>query len=90
MSLMIILNIFLRKKLRRCYRLNMKRKKKQNNKLSDKEKLLNNFKIMEEYRTKRIENDILNKAYKEINDFWELKQIANDAYVRYKNGGKYE
>lgn len=68
----------------------MKRKKKQNNKLSDKEKLLNDFKIMEEYRTKRIENDILNKAYKEINDFWELKQIVNDAYVRYKNGGKYE
>ena len=68
----------------------MKRKKKQNNKLSDKEKLLNDFKIMEEYRTKRIENDILNKAYKEINDFWELKQIANDAYVRYKNGGNHD
>ena len=68
----------------------MKRKKKQNNKLSDKEKLLNDFKMMEEYRTKRIENDILNKVYKEINDLWELKQTANDAYVRYKNGGNHD
>ena len=65
----------------------MKRKKKQNNKLSDKEKLLNNFKTVNEYMTKRIENDILNQVYKEINDLLELKQIANDAYARYKNGG---
>lgn len=62
----------------------MKRKKKQNNKLSDKEKLLNDFKMMEEYRTKRIENDILNKVYKEINDLLEFKQTVNDAYVRYE------
>lgn len=68
----------------------MKRKKKQNNKLSDKEKLLNNFQIVEEYMTKRIENDILNKVYKEINNSLELKQIANDAYTRYKNGGNYD
>lgn len=64
----------------------MKRKKKQNNKLSDKEKLLNNFKTVEDYMTKRIENDILNQVYKEIKDLLELKQIANDAYKRYKNG----
>lgn len=63
----------------------MKRKKKQNNKLSDKEKLLNNFKTVDEYMTKRMENDILNQVYKEINDLLELKQIANDAYARYKN-----
>lgn len=59
-------------------------KKKQNNKLSDKEKLLNDFEMMEEYKAKRIENDILNKVYKEINDLLELKQTVNDAYVRYK------
>ncbi len=64
----------------------MKRKKKQNNKLSDKEKLLNNFKTVEDYMTKRIENDILNQVYKEIKDLLELKQITNDAYKRYKNG----
>ena len=68
----------------------MKRKKKQNNKLSDKEKLLNNFKTVNEYMTKRIENDILNQVYKEINDLLELKQIVNDAYARYKNGGNYD
>ena len=68
----------------------MKIKKKQNNKLSDKEKLLNNFKTVNEYMTKRIENDILNQVYKEINDLLELKQIANDAYARYKNGGNYD
>lgn len=62
----------------------MKRKKKQNNKLSDKEKLLNNFKTVDEYMTKRIENDILNQVYKEINDLLELKQIADDAYKKYK------
>lgn len=62
----------------------MKRKKKQNNKLSDKEKLLNNFKTVEEYRTKRIENDIVNKVYKEISDLLELKQIAEDAYTNFK------
>lgn len=64
----------------------MKRKKKQNNKLSDKEKLLNNFKTVDEYMTKRIENDMLNQVYKEIKDLLELKQIADDAYARYKNG----
>ena len=68
----------------------MKRKKKQNNKLSDKEKLLNNFQTVDEYMTKRIENDILNQVYKEINDLLELKQIAKDAYARYKNGGNYD
>lgn len=68
----------------------MKRKKKQNNKLSDKEKLLNNFQTVEEYMTKRIENGILNKVYKEINDLLELKQITNDSYARYKNGGNYD
>ena len=66
----------------------MKRKKKQNNKLSDKEKLLNNFKTVEDYMTKRIENDILNQVYKEIDDILELKQIANDAYSRYKKWRK--
>lgn len=66
----------------------MKRKKKQNNKLSDKEKLLNNFKTVDEYMTKRIENDILNQVYKEINDLLELKQIADDAYARYKKRRK--
>ena len=68
----------------------MKRKKKQNNKLSYKEKLLNNFQIVDEYMTKRIENDILNQVYKEINDLLEFKQIADDAYARYKNGGNYD
>ena len=68
----------------------MKRKKKQNNKLSDQERLLNDLKTVEEYKTKRIENDILNKVYKEINDLLELKQIINDAYARYKNGGNHD
>lgn len=62
--------------------------KKSNVKLSDKEKLLDNFKMLEDRRKKRIENDILNKVYKEIDDLLELKQIARDAYMRYKNGGK--
>lgn len=68
----------------------MKRKKKQNNKLSNKERLLNDLKTVEEYKTKRIENDILNQVYKEINNLLELKQIADDAYARYKNGGNYD
>jgi len=68
----------------------MKRKKKQNNKLSDKEKLLDNFKMLEERRTKYIERQILNQVYKEINDLLELKQIADDAYKRYKNGGNHD
>ena len=62
----------------------MKRKKKQN------KRLLNDLKTVEEYKTKRIENDILNQVYKEINNLLELKQIADDAYARYKNGGNYD
>lgn len=58
--------------------------KKSNVKLSDKEKLLDNFKMLEERRTKYIERQILNQVYKEINDLLELKQIADDAYKRYK------
>lgn len=58
--------------------------KKSNVKLSDKEKLLDNFKMLEERRTKYIEKQILNQVYKEINDLLELKQIADDAYKRYK------
>jgi len=64
--------------------------KKSNVKLSDKEKLLDNFKMLEERRTKYIERQILNQVYKEINDLLELKQIADDAYARYKNGGNYD
>ena len=63
----------------------MKRKKKQNKKLSDKEKLLNNFKTVEEYRTKRIENDILNKVSKEIEHCLEFNKIVSDAYTRFKD-----
>ena len=63
----------------------MKRKKKQINKLSDKEKLLNNFKTLEEYRTKRIENDILNKVSKEIEHRLYFNKIVNDAYTRFKD-----
>lgn len=63
----------------------MKRKKKQNNKLSDKEKLLNNFKTAEEYKTKRIENDILNKVSKEIKHRLEFNKIVSDAYIRFKD-----
>lgn len=59
-------------------------------KLSDKEKLLDNFKMLEERRTKYIERQILNQVYKEINDLLELKQIADDAYKRYKNGGNHD
>lgn len=44
----------------------MKRKKKQNNKLSDKEKLLNNFKTVEDYMVKKTENHITQNIYKEI------------------------
>ena len=58
--------------------------KKSNVKLSDKEKLLDNFKMLEDRRTKYIERQILNQVYKEINDLLELKQIADDAYKRYK------
>lgn len=63
----------------------MKRKKKQNNKLSDKEKLLNNFKTVEEYKTKRIENDILNKVSKEIEHHFEFNKIISDAYTRFED-----
>ena len=63
----------------------MKREKKQNNKLSDKEKLLNNFKTLEEYRTKRIENDILNKVSKEIEHRLYFNKIVSDAYTRFKD-----
>lgn len=42
--------------------------RKSNVKLSDKEKLLDNFKMLEERRTKYIERQILNQVYKEIND----------------------
>lgn len=58
--------------------------KKSNVKLSDKEKLLDNFKMLEERRTKYIERQILNQVYKEINDLLELKQIADDTYKKYK------
>lgn len=58
--------------------------KKSNVKLSDKEKLLDNFKMLEERRTKYIERQILNQVYKEIKDLLELKQIADDAYKKYK------
>lgn len=58
--------------------------KKSNVKLSDKEKLLDNFKMLEERRTKYIERQILNQVYKEINDLLKLKQIADDAYKKYK------
>lgn len=64
--------------------------KKSNVKLSDKEKLLDNFNMLEERRTKYIERQILNQVYKEINDLLELKQIADDAYKRYKNGGNHD
>lgn len=70
--------------------MNKARKKKQNNKLSDKEKLLNDFKTVEEYRTKQIENDILNKVSKEIEHCLEFNKIVSNAYTRYKNGGIYE
>ncbi len=46
--------------------------------------------MLEERRTKYIERQILNQVYKEINDLLELKQIADDAYARYKNGGNYD
>lgn len=62
--------------------------KKSNVKLSDKEKLLDNFKMLEERRTKYIERQILNQVYKEINDLLELKQIADDAYKKYKKRRK--
>lgn len=58
--------------------------KKSNVKFTDKEKLLDNFKMLEERRTKYIERQILNQVYKEINDLLELKQIADDAYKKYK------
>lgn len=64
--------------------------RKSNVKLSDKEKLLDNFKMLEERRTKYIERQILNQVYKEINDLLELKQIADDAYKRYKNEGNHD
>ena len=64
--------------------------KKSNVKLSDKEKLLDNFKMLEERRTKYIERQILNQVYKEINDLLELKQIADDAIKNIKNGGNHD
>ena len=44
--------------------------------------------ISEERKRTYIENDILNRVYKEIDDILELKQIANDAYSRYKKWRK--
>ena len=63
----------------------MKRRKKINGRLSDKEKLLDNFKLAEERRERQIENRILNEVYKEVDKLLQFKEIVNDAYERYKN-----
>ena len=63
----------------------MKRKKKQNNKLSDKEKLLNNFKTVEDYMVKKTENHITQSIYKEIELRLYFNKIINDAYTRFKD-----
>ena len=63
----------------------MKRKKKQNNKLSDKEKLLNNFKTVEDYMVKKIENHIMQSIYKEIEQYLYFNKIVSDAYTRFKD-----
>lgn len=63
----------------------MKRKKKQNNKLSDKEKLLNNFKTVEDYIVKKIENHITQSIYKEIEQRLYFNKIVSDAYTRFED-----
>lgn len=63
----------------------MKRKKKQNNKLSDKEKLLNNFKTVEDYMVKKTENHITQNIYKEIEQHLYFNKIVSDAYTRFKD-----
>ena len=63
----------------------MNRKKKQNNKLSDKEKLLNNFKTVEDYMVKKIENHIMQSIYKEIEQHLYFNKIVSDAYTRFKD-----
>ena len=65
--------------------MNMKRKKKQNSKLSDKEKLLNNFKTVEEYIVKKTENHIIQGVSKEIEHCLEFNKIVSDAYARFKD-----
>jgi hypothetical protein len=63
----------------------MKRKKKQNNKLSDKEKLMNNFKTVEDYMVKKTENHITQSIYKEIEQHLYFNKIVSDAYARFKD-----
>lgn len=63
----------------------MKRKKKQNNKLLDKEKLLNNFKTVEDYMVKKTENHIMQSIYKEIEQHLYFNKIVSDAYTRFKD-----
>lgn len=63
----------------------MKRKKKQNNKLSDKEKLLNNFKTVEDYMVKKTENHITQSIYKEIEQCLYFNKIVSDTYTRFKD-----
>lgn len=63
----------------------MKRKKKQNNKLSDKEKLLNNFKTVEDYMVKKTENHITQSIDKEIEQRLYFNKIVSDAYKRFKD-----
>lgn len=63
----------------------MKRKKKQNNKLSDKEKLLNNFKTMEDYMVNKTEDHITQSIYKEIEQRLYFNKIISDAYTRFKD-----
>lgn len=50
-----------------------------------KKKLLDNFKIIEDCKLKRIENHILNKVSKEIEYRLEFNKIVSDAYTRFKN-----
>lgn len=63
----------------------MKRKKKRNNKLSDKEKLLNNFRTVEDYMVKKTKNHITQNIYKEIEQRLSFNKIVSDAYTKFKD-----
>lgn len=48
-------------------------------------KLLDNFKMIEDCKLKRIENHILSKVFKEIKYRLEFNKIINDVYTRFKS-----
>lgn len=73
------------KKVAEMLQVKHEEKKKQNNKLSDKEKLLNDFQTVEDYMVKKTENHITQSIYREIEQRLYFNKIVSDAYTRYKD-----